>query len=252
MTGLTWEFSWGALVYGLIAMCIGGAIIGTVWESSFKNIRLLTALSVVVVFVGTNALSYWATDQSEPSNIPPLSNIKSVEFAKLAGLESGRPYEVMLGSRIDGPVSTAYFSGGVFGATGRINMQTGSSINVGFHSNGSYYILQLPIATKSKHDGSGVAFKKSDRNRITINLKDRSIRQDIGNWQQVAAGSKGDCHPAIATLILVSSCPITEPTYRFVLNDRAATAFSSVVSTNFDGAVVELTPEYYARYVGSP
>ncbi len=253
MASWTWEFNWWGLLYVFVVLFILSGIVDFGMDdslgSSQKHRTIVTSIVCTVVFALANVLSYWATGLGDGDRTARYGQPRSQEISRMLGLQSGQPYEVLLGSRIDGAAGNAYFSGGIFGSEARINMQPGSAINVGFNSGSTYYLLQLPIASQG---GRGVAFTISDQNRITLNLKDGSVKQSVGSWQVDTPGSKGACSPAIATAVLVQYCAVRPTTYRFVPYDSAATAFSSIIMEHFDGAIVELTPEAYARYVGTP
>lgn len=248
MPELVWELSWPAFL-----VVLAWTIIVTTSPGNVRDRE--RAIAVVIGIVAMSFVSYWISGISQQdAGHPPLA-ISVQQFTETMGLKSGQPYDILLGDRVDGSVGSSYFSGGMFGAKGSMKTQAGSSINVGFHSaDGSYYILQLPLMTQTtRGKPTGTAFKLSNANRVTITLNKSDVKvSDIGRWEELTPWVRGECRPGIDTVLLVQRCVTTNSTSRLVVDDRAKMALPGVVMKHFEGAIVELTPEAYAQYVGTP
>ena len=214
LLGFADEFSswWGRIVAYIVAWAICFAILNGV----------------------TMMISTWGEG-------PRLLSVKTV--SKELGLESGKVYQVKLGTRVQGSTGTGHFYGGVFSSGGRISLQPGSSISMGFASGNSSYILEVPIS-------GGVSFVKStsvDDATVQLYLKEAEYGGSEFGSQTLVSST---CNTAFYSLVFWQLC---ENTYENVLaSDVKRRGLAPIVTKYFDGATITLSPELYDRLLGTP
>lgn len=248
MPSFHWEFdaSWIAVVILLVAyvMIVGMALDGFFpLTNKYSTFRMVSVVVCVVVFAAGFATVSWFTSRNfdkETSLHDPSARDVSVAM----GLESGKEYPLIMGSRVGGSSVEAGASAGIFSARAYVNTKPASAVSLGFTVGERSWILELPV--------SAVTFIQSDVEKASVRMvfADTEIYRDVSSTKVRTFGPT-KCH--LHNLFWV--CPRETLSSEITVKLGESTArkgLPPIVSEYLDSAVITLTPAMYKDVLGLP
>jgi hypothetical protein len=217
------------IVGGLGALCMTDVVVR---KSDKYVVAIVSWLIGAAMF---NGITYAVSSSGETAPVVG-THIVSQEL----GLESGKSYSVQLGTRVQGSTGSGVFYGGFFSSSGRVSLQPGSSVSMGFASGDSSYILEVPM--------SKVHFVKS------ASVNDASVQLYLQNVAENGYGAMKSvdtrCETVIYSLVLWQLC---KDTFEYRLPaDVERRGLAPIVTEYLDSATITLSPELYDRLLGTP
>lgn len=223
------------VVYGFGALFVY-AIIYRGAERPLNKVENLILLSFAGFLWCIGAAGFNVFTMAVSSGTSGPTSISTHQAAHTLGLESGKPYPVQIGSRVDGSVGEGYFYGGIFSSGGAVSIQPGSSVSMSFSNDSQSYILNIPM--------NKVVFEQS-------NDAESSVQLYLLDSRRGGFGSYGvDCRLVIQSLMFINRCDVTDD-----LNDFEATqrrGLAPIVTEYLDSATITLSPELYQELLGTP
>jgi len=220
------------LILGIPVYCVILVFaIGAAAEARRVYAKILAFVLVLLVLGGlANGLSYAG---SANSNNTPLAHASDV--AKVFGLESGRPYPLVLGERLGGSAVSARAAAGWFTATASVNTQPGSAVSVSFTQGDKSYILELPTAkvtfVQSKDAQPSVAIYLGNATGYPM-----KVTSDTGCTTIIESGFLA-CRRVVSYGVSIS-------------DDDLRHGLPPIVQGNLDSATITLTPDMYGKVLG--
>ena len=217
------------IVGGIGALCVAEA-----YESKAGKY----AAGIISWLIGAALFNGFFWLVSSAGEIVP--NVGTHIVSQELGLVSGRPYSVELGTRVQGSTGSGRFYGGIFSSGGKISLQPGSSVSMGFAKGDSSYILEVPM--------NKVHFVKSATERgASVQL----YLNNLGAGQFGSMTSTGKrCETAVYSLTLWRLC---QNTFEYTIPpDVERRGLAPIVTEYLDSATITLNPELYEQLLGTP
>jgi len=234
------EYSGFVVGTGAIYILIAAAAFGVAMSYARKRwTRAITSVvSFAVITVVLNALAY------SVSTGPNQPYATARDVAQAFGLQSGKPYPLVLGTRLGGSDGRAYARGGLFTATASVTVRPASALSVSFTNGSNSYILEIPV--------SKITFVQSDTEApsVTLNLTKGDGDNVDDTFDNVTITTTEEpCTLVVHNFFTTCSKDVLTSTAELTAKIRRH-GLPPVVESNLDSAVVVVTSEMYKKILG--